>query len=134
MFDNDVAYRTINVHKSAISAYHDPFYGIPVGQSALFCSHLTGIFNNRLPQPRCTFIWDVEKVLNYLNSFLPLKDLSKTELTMKLILMLALTAATQNCSKISYLNIRFMSKADESIFFTLTNEQTLGVEMDHNPF
>ena len=48
--------------------------------------------------------------------------------------MLALTAATQNCSEISYLNIRFMSKADESIFFTLTNEQTLGVEMDYNPF
>ena len=48
--------------------------------------------------------------------------------------MLALTAATQNCSEFSYLNIRFMSKADESIFFTLTNEQTLGVEMDCNPF
>ena len=53
---------------------------------------------------------------------------------MKLTLMLALTAATQNCSEFSYLNIRFMSKADESIFFTLTNEQTLGVEMDYNPF
>lgn len=47
MFDNDVAYRTINVHRSAISAYHDPFYGIPVDQSALFCSHLIEIFNNR---------------------------------------------------------------------------------------
>ena len=76
----------------------------------------------------------MEKVLNCLKSFSPLKDLSKIELTMKLTLILALTAATQNCSEISYLNIRFMSKANESIFFTLTNEQTLGVEMDCNPF
>lgn len=76
----------------------------------------------------------MEKVLNCLKSFSPLKDLSKIELTLKLTLMLALTAAIQNCSEISYLNIRFMSKADESIFFTLTNEQTLGVEMDYNPF
>ena len=76
----------------------------------------------------------MEKVLNCLKSFSPLKDLSKIELTMKLTLMLALTAAPQNCSEISYLNIRFKSKADESIFFTLTNEQTLGVEMDCNPF
>ena len=76
----------------------------------------------------------MEKVLNCLKSFSPLKDLSKIELTLKLTLMLALTAAIQNCSEISYLNIRFMSKADESIFFTLTNEQTLGVEMDCNPF
>ena len=44
---------------------------------------------------------------------------------MKLTLMLALTAATQNCSEISYLNIRFMSKADESIFFTLTMNKLL---------
>ena len=44
---------------------------------------------------------------------------------MKLTLMLALTAATQNFSEISYLNIRFMSKADESIFFTLTMNKLL---------
>ena len=53
---------------------------------------------------------------------------------MKLALMLALTAATQNCYEISYLNVKFMAKANENVVFTLTNEQTLGVEMDHNFF
>ena len=53
---------------------------------------------------------------------------------MKLALMLALTAATQNCYEISYLNVKFMAKANGNVIFTLTNEQTLGVEMDHNPF
>ena len=51
---------------------------------------------------------------------------------MKLALMLALTAATQNCSEISYLNVKFMVKANANVVFTLTNEQTLGVDMDHN--
>ena len=53
---------------------------------------------------------------------------------MKLALMLALTAATQSCSETSYLNVKFMAIANENVVFTLTNEQTLGVEMDHNFF
>ena len=51
---------------------------------------------------------------------------------MKLALMLALTAATQNCSEISYLNVKCMAKANENVVFTLTDEQTLGVDMNHH--
>ena len=29
---------------------------------------MTGIFNNRLPQPRYTFTWDVETVINFLDT------------------------------------------------------------------
>ena len=46
------------------------------------CALLTGFFNQRLPEPSYTFVWDVEIVLVYLktsmfdNSQLPDKDLT----------------------------------------------------------
>ena len=59
LFENGLAYRTINVNKSAISAYHKLLHGLTTGQSSLACSLLSGVFNHRLPQPKYTFIWDI---------------------------------------------------------------------------
>ena len=50
IFEKEQAYRTINVHKSAISAYHEPLHGFPIVQSPLVCSLLGGVFNHRPPQ------------------------------------------------------------------------------------
>ena len=50
IFEKGQAYRTINVHKSAISAYHEPLHGFPIVQSPLVCSLLGGVFNHRPPQ------------------------------------------------------------------------------------
>ena len=52
MFERGLAYRTINVHRFAISAYHEPLHGFPIGQSPLVCSLLSGIFSHRPPQPK----------------------------------------------------------------------------------
>ena len=35
LFEKGLAYRTINVHRTAISAYHEPLHGFPIGQSPL---------------------------------------------------------------------------------------------------
>ena len=59
LFEKGLAYRTINVHRSAIWAYHEPLHGFPIGQLPLVCSLLSGVFNHRAPQPRYPFIWDV---------------------------------------------------------------------------
>ena len=117
LFEKGLAYRTINVHRSAISAYHEPLHGFPIGQSPLVCSLLSGVFNHRPPQPRYPFIWDVEKVLCYLKSLPAHKNLSDKELTLKLTMMLALTA-TSRCSEISYLNINFMAKTEGKYIFS----------------
>ena len=73
LFDEGLAYRTINGACSAISAYHEKVEGTPVGKLPLVCSLLTGVFNKRPPLPRYTFIWDVQKVLNYLKCLPQLK-------------------------------------------------------------
>ena len=66
---------------------------------------------------RYTFIWDVEKALCYLKCLPAHKDLSDKELTLKLTMMLALTA-TSRCSEISYLNINFMAKTEGKYIFS----------------
>ena len=99
LFDQGLQYRTINSHRSAISAYHTKLEGKPIGQHPHVCALLMGVFNQRPPQPRYTFVWDVETVLRYLKSHMPENDkLSDKELTYKLTILLALTAANRACS------------------------------------
>ena len=117
LFEKGLAYRTINVHRSAMSAHHEPLHGSPIGRSPLVCSLLSGVFNLRPPQPRYPFIWDAEKVLCYLKSLPPHKNLSDKELTLKLTMMLALTA-TSRFSEINYLNINFLAKTEEKYIFS----------------
>ena len=50
-----MAYRTINVHIFAISAYHEPLDEFPIAQPPLVCSLLSGIYNHRPTQPRYKF-------------------------------------------------------------------------------
>ena len=63
LFEKGLQYRTINLHRSAISAYHNYVDGKPVGKHPRVCALLTGVFNQRPPQPRYTLVWDVEIVL-----------------------------------------------------------------------
>ena len=55
MFEMGLAYRATDVHRSTISASHEPLCGFPIGQSPLVCSLLSGVFNHRPPHPRYTF-------------------------------------------------------------------------------
>ena len=91
MFQQNYQYRTINNHRSAISAYHPKSDNFPVGQHPLVCKLLAGIFNERPPQPRYQQTWDVKLVLDYFEN---LNDdnslLSDKDLTEKLTMLLAL--------------------------------------------
>ena len=117
LFEKGPQYRTINSHHSAISAYHDHVDGKPVGKHPRACALLTGILNQRSPQPRYTFVWDVETVLLYLktktsdNSQLPDKDL-----THKLTVLMALSSASR-ASSLQHLNIKFMARNEMSYKF-----------------
>ena len=103
LFAKDFEYRSINVHRSAISAYHEPIDGFKVGKHPKVCALLGGVFNNRPPKPRYTFVWDVDKVLEYLKG-LDSATLSDKLLTVKLTMLLSLTAASR-CSELKYLDI-----------------------------
>ena len=56
LFNAGYEYRTINSHRSAISAYHQTIDGKGVGSNEKFCKLLSGVFNLRPLQPKYTFL------------------------------------------------------------------------------
>ena len=52
-FDKGLQYRILNCLRSTISAYHVHIDGKSMGKHPKVCALLAGIFNQRLPQPRC---------------------------------------------------------------------------------
>ena len=52
LFKKGRGYHTVNIHRSAISAFHRPIDGVKVGQHDLVCRVLNARFNARPPQPR----------------------------------------------------------------------------------
>ena len=51
LFDCGNEYRTINLHRLAISAFHEYVDGLPVGKHPGICSLISGVFNLRPPEP-----------------------------------------------------------------------------------
>ena len=86
-----------------------------MGTHPKVCALLGGIFNNRPPKPRYTFIWDVDKVLLYLRS-LDSKNLSDKLLRVKLVMLLSLTAASR-CSELVNLDVRYMTRSESTYTF-----------------
>ena len=66
LFNYGNEYRTINLHRSAISAFHEYIDGLPAGKHPRICSLVSGVFNLRPPKPRYMFVWDVKQVLDFL--------------------------------------------------------------------
>ena len=115
--DKGYAYRTINSHRSAISAYHGEIDGRPVGQHSKVCALVKGVFNQNPPQPRYNFTWDVQTVLRFIkSSWGQSESLTDKELTYKLVMLLALTSASRACT-IHCLDLKFMSKFKHFVQF-----------------
>ena len=98
--------------RSAISAYHDPINGIPIGN---FCS-FGNVYNIRAPQPRYTFIWDVKKVIDILATLNSPGELKVKDLTLKSTMLVALTLAVR-ASEIGVLDIRYLIKHSSGYTF-----------------
>ena len=110
LFEKGLQHRTINSHRSAISAYHNYVDGKPVGQHPRVCALLTGVFNQRPPQLRYTFVWDVKIAFVYLKTNVSVNSkLSDKDLTHKLTILRALSSASR-ASSLHHLNIKFMAR------------------------
>ncbi|KAL9957098.1 hypothetical protein ACROYT_G038697 [Oculina patagonica] len=118
MLKQGKSYRTINSHRSAISAFHPPIGGVRVGQHELICKVVGACFNANPPQPRYVVTWDVDKVLDYIHGLGDNSTLSNKWLTLKLSILLALSSAGR-CSDLRALDVRYMSIKDSSIVFEL---------------
>ena len=77
-------YRTINLHRSSISVFHEYIDGSPVGKHLRICSVVSSVFNLRPPKPRYMFVSDVKQVLDFVKeNFGDNSQLSNKELTIK---------------------------------------------------
>ena len=111
-------YRTINNHRSTISAFHDQIQGKPVGKHPKMCALLAGFFNSSPPQPKYCFIWNVQTVIEFIRKeWGRNQELSNKFLTYKLTMLMALTSASRAIG-LQHLNIRLMVKISSSFTFT----------------
>ena len=116
-FDKGLQYRTLNCLRSAISAYHVHIDGKSVGKHPKVCALLAGIFNQRPPQPRYVFIWDVEIVLQYIRThWYDNSSFNDADLTCKLTTLLALNTASR-VSMTQHFNTEFIAKHKNRYIF-----------------
>ena len=98
LYDQGLKYSAINSARSALSAVGIIIDGIAVGSHPLVIRFLRGVYNLRMPVSRYCEVWDVNKVLDYLRTLSPLNALNLKQLTMKLVMLIALTTASRSHS------------------------------------
>ncbi|VEN46689.1 unnamed protein product [Callosobruchus maculatus] len=111
-FDRGLQHSTLNVHRSALNLICD------AGKSELVDRFMKGVFKLRPNFPRYEEIWDPDSVLKYIISLHPLNKLSLEDLTVRLVVLIALCSAqrVQTLSKIKISNIKVHSEGIEIIF------------------
>ena len=81
----------MNTARSALSSFLVTDSGMTVGNSLLVKRLMKGIFELKPPMPRYSVIWDVNIVLDYLKNFPLHEEMPLSNLTYKLVMLLALT-------------------------------------------
>ena len=124
LYEKGLSYSALNTARSAISnidSSHIQPNHIPVGKHPLVCRYLKGIFNKQKPVPKYNTIWSVDIVLDYLSRLWPLGKITLKELTLKLVMLIALTTG-QRCQTQTYLDISdpYMKKNENCFEFALT--------------
>ena len=101
--------RTIGTQRSAISAFHDSIENIRVGSHPRVSVLMPGIFNMKPPQPKYSFIWDVESVLDFPRKLRGNDLLSEKLLTLNVSMLLSLLSASK-VSEITNLRVDYLTK------------------------
>ena len=111
-------YSSLNITRSALSAVIPTLEGVTVGSHPLVKRLMKGVFNLRPPKARYSHTWDVTVVLDYLRTLGPNEGLSLKKLTMKLVVLTALTSG-QRCQTLSFMNINSAQVRANSVKFTI---------------
>ena len=118
MFFQGYKYRTINVHRSAISSVLPQVNGVSVGQIPVVKQLFKGILIKDPPQPKYGFSWDINVVLKHLSELPNDNDLSLLQLSKKFSTLLAL-GAPKRVSEIARFDRRFLERKGNSLVFHL---------------
>ena len=124
LFKSGLSYSALNTARSAVSnigmSDSDAPSHTPVGKHFLVCRYLKGVFNKLKPLPKYNIVWSVDTVLDYLSLFWPLHQINLKELTLKLVMLIALTTG-QRCQTLTFLDTseQYMQKNDTCFNFAL---------------
>ncbi|KAH3868108.1 hypothetical protein DPMN_031247 [Dreissena polymorpha] len=94
-FERGVGYSALNTARGALSSFLR-LENVPAGSHPVVIRFMKGVFNLRPCKSKYTKTWDVQNVLTYLKSLSPVKHLSLKELTLKLVMLIALTNAARS--------------------------------------
>ncbi len=111
-----LSYSAINTARSALSSFLIIPGGHTVGSHPLISRFLKGIFQIHPTLPRYAEVWDVSIVLKYLKELSPTHQLGLRDLTLKLVMLMALTTG-QRVQTLHKLNLRDMIRHDKGITF-----------------
>ena len=112
LFDRKLEYGSIGNYRSAISAFHDPIEGFKVGKHPLVASLMKGVSNERPPQPKYRYIWDVQRVLDACQDWPVNKQLTLKQLTYKVVTLLGLCNINRG-AELHSLNCKWISRYSE---------------------
>lgn len=112
-----MAYRTVNLHRSAIAFHIPSLNGVSIGATPIVTKFMKGVFNLNPPKPRYVETWDPAVLLSYIDGLGNNSDLSLNVLTKKLVCLLALTKASRS-SDICALDLSGYRKVNNGVLFS----------------
>ncbi|XP_028403388.1 uncharacterized protein LOC114526085 [Dendronephthya gigantea] len=118
LYNAGLSYSAINTARSALSTIINIHGSETFGTHPLVSRYLKGVFLTRKPVPKYNTVWDVDKVLTYLKTLTPNKEIPLKELTLKLVMLLSLVTA-QRGQSIVMLDITGMTLTESSCTFQL---------------
>ena len=120
--ESGIGYSAVNTARSALSTIlvvNDTF---SFDMHPLVKKFLKGVFEQKPSLPRYEVIWDVNQVLNRLRSYPPIECISLKELTLKVVMLLALSTG-ERTQTIHCLDVNHMTITDKTYIFYLTSLQ-----------
>ena len=114
LFQKGYAAKYIGVFRSSISAHHSQIEGHDVGKHPSVRQLMEAFENQRPQEQRFEVIWDVDEMLSHIASLGENKDLSFKLLTLKTVMLTALTAFSRQ-SEMTYLCINRRSETNRSL-------------------
>ena len=109
-------YQSLNCYRSAISSVHKAVDRVSVGTHPAVARLSKGAFHKRSPMPRYSSFWDVGTVINYLKSLGNNENLTLRQLTLKTVMLLALTRPSRSAD-LSKLDIGWRSYQSDGVTF-----------------
>ena len=125
-FESGRSYSSINIYRSAISAYHCPVDSLPIGRHPLVCRLLRGAKFQRPPRPRYQATWDVSKVLDMFADWGDNADLSLRLLSIKLTVLLCLISV-KRVSDVKALDVSRRQFSPQGVEFSIVRRTKTGI-------